>query len=263
VTVSVVIPCFNYGRFLSQAVDSVLAQTLAPQELVIVNDGSTDDTLAIAQSYADQHDHIRVLDITNRDMPNALNAGLIALSPVDRVAILDADNWLELNYLAATCSHDADAVVAAIRKHPGPDTATLPGVLDPSAQQLWEWCWTNSCAVFRYDALAEVGGFHGLMSGDYDWDVWIDFALHGFSVAYCDTTYCHYRIHPDSYTQTQGQRRQYGHRIEMWRHHRLGEREGFEWIQPEYPSLVDLENEQADREAAALAGLWKSPIASS
>jgi len=46
-TVSVVIPCFNQGHFLAEAIDSVFAQTLAPSELLIVDDGSTDDTAAV------------------------------------------------------------------------------------------------------------------------------------------------------------------------------------------------------------------------
>lgn len=264
-TVSAITHCFNQARFLPQAIDSVLAQEQPVQEYVIVNDGSTDDTADVAHRYAAQHPQIRVLTITNRDMPNALNAGLIALQPVDRVAILDADNWLEPNYTAEMVKHDADAVVSALIRHQGDETlpAALPERLHPSAADLWENCWTHFCPVFKYEALATVGGFHGLMSGDMDWDLWLDFALRGFTVAYCDSTAYHYRDHDGSYTQTIAQQRRYAHRIEMWRHHHLGLLEGFEWIQPEYPSAADIANEQADREEAALAALWSSAPASS
>jgi glycosyltransferase involved in cell wall biosynthesis len=51
-TVSVAIICHNYGHYLREAVDSVLAQTLLPCEVVIVDDASTDDTEAVAKSYA-------------------------------------------------------------------------------------------------------------------------------------------------------------------------------------------------------------------
>ena len=48
---SVVIPCFNYGRFLGEAIESVLQQTYAPIEVIVVDDGSSDNTPEVAQCY--------------------------------------------------------------------------------------------------------------------------------------------------------------------------------------------------------------------
>ena len=56
-TVSVVIPCFNQGHFLREALDSVMTQTLQPEEIVVVDDGSTDDTAAVARTVSQRPVH--------------------------------------------------------------------------------------------------------------------------------------------------------------------------------------------------------------
>jgi hypothetical protein len=73
--VSVLLPVFNGADTLGSAINSILTQTLRDFELIIVNDGSTDDTLAVARSFSDAR--IRVVDLkTNRGLINALNTGL-------------------------------------------------------------------------------------------------------------------------------------------------------------------------------------------
>ena len=53
--ISVIIPSFNQQEFLSNAIDSVLDQTVKPHEIIVIDDGSTDDSLKIAQSYRKEH----------------------------------------------------------------------------------------------------------------------------------------------------------------------------------------------------------------
>ncbi len=69
--VSVIVPCYNQARFLAQSVDSVLRQTYRPIEVVVVDDGSTDDTSAVAASYAG---NIRYLYRDNGGLAAARNA---------------------------------------------------------------------------------------------------------------------------------------------------------------------------------------------
>ena len=59
--ISVIIPVYNAEKYLGECIESVLNQTKAGIELVIVNDGSTDGTADIIKKYADQHDNIRVI----------------------------------------------------------------------------------------------------------------------------------------------------------------------------------------------------------
>ena len=89
--VSVIIPTYNYGRYLGEAIDSALGQTLPPLEVIVVDDGSTDDTPQVLASYGDR---IRVVRQKNSGVAVARNSG-IAAARGDYVAFLDADDvWL-------------------------------------------------------------------------------------------------------------------------------------------------------------------------
>src|SRR5205823_6629289 len=94
--VSVVIPTYNYGRFVGQAVQSVLDQTVAPHEVIVVDDGSTDDTPSVLAQFGS---NVRLLHQHRRGPSAARNAG-IAASCRDLVAFLDADDWWEPGKLA-------------------------------------------------------------------------------------------------------------------------------------------------------------------
>src|SRR4029077_12137587 len=89
-SISVVIPCYNYGRFLGEAIDSVRRQTLRPLEVIVVDDGSTDDTRDIVARYGD----VRYLHKANGRLSRARNDGAEACVG-DAVLFLDADNALE------------------------------------------------------------------------------------------------------------------------------------------------------------------------
>jgi glycosyltransferase involved in cell wall biosynthesis len=89
--VSCVVPAFNAARFLGEALDSILAQTHPAVEVIVVDDGSTDETAAIAAAYASR---LRLIRQENRGPAEARNRGL-ACAQGDYVAFLDADDlWL-------------------------------------------------------------------------------------------------------------------------------------------------------------------------
>jgi glycosyltransferase involved in cell wall biosynthesis len=89
--ISVIIPCYNYARYVGQAIDSVLAQGYPALNLVVVNDGSTDDSLSVIHSHATR---ANIIDQPNRGQVQARNAGFAA-STGDIVLFLDADDLLE------------------------------------------------------------------------------------------------------------------------------------------------------------------------
>lgn len=109
--VSVVIPAYNAGRFIEEAIKSVLSQDWAPIEIIVVNDGSTDRDYSELESLGTQ---IRVIQQSNRGVAAARNIGF-ALARQEYVAILDADDVWVPGKLRAQMTHlsqhaDCDAV---------------------------------------------------------------------------------------------------------------------------------------------------------
>src|ERR1700719_288784 len=86
--VSIIIPNYNYARYLRIAIDSALAQTYAPVEVIVVDDGSTDNSREVIESYGDR---ITPIIKTNGGHGSALNAGYAA-SRGEIVIFLDADD---------------------------------------------------------------------------------------------------------------------------------------------------------------------------
>jgi glycosyltransferase involved in cell wall biosynthesis len=87
--ISVVMPVYNAAQYLREAIDSILNQTFRDFEFIIINDGSTDRSLEIIQSYND--DRIRLINQKNTGLAKALNNG-IAIAKSDFIARMDADD---------------------------------------------------------------------------------------------------------------------------------------------------------------------------
>jgi len=113
VTVAVVMPAYNAASFLSHAIQSVLTQTLTDLQLVIVDDGSTDETAMIARSVRD--DRVVVLTGPNRGPSYARNVGIAAARPSRYLAFIDADDaWDETKLRKQTAFLDANPEVLAV-----------------------------------------------------------------------------------------------------------------------------------------------------
>src|SRR5262245_25002643 len=115
---SIIIPCFNGGRWLAEAVRSCLEQTTADLEVIVVDDGSSDDSHAIAARCASSDPRVRVIRQTNQGVGAARNTGLAAA--VGRyVNFLDADDLFEPEKL--------EAQGAVLDRNPGIDCVLCDG----------------------------------------------------------------------------------------------------------------------------------------
>ena len=116
--VSVIIPCYNAADWLSEAIDSCLAQTHRPLEVVVVDDGSTDASLDVARRYAERHDAVRAVTQPNRGAPAARNRG-VRISNGPYIQFLDADDRLVQGKLKQQVTvldrSNADIVIGAWR----------------------------------------------------------------------------------------------------------------------------------------------------
>jgi glycosyltransferase involved in cell wall biosynthesis len=203
--VSIVLPTFNQARWLDGAIESVRRQTFADWELLVVDDGSTDDTPAIVARYADDA-RIRYLPGPRTERAAARNRG-IAASSGDLVAFLDTDDrWLpeKLDRQVAALAAARDAGLCytiarfvdagdrplALRKPP----RAVAGNLFPALMR------ANliiiASVVARRRCLDEVGGFDETLPayGCEDWDVWLRIARrHPITVVDDELTL--YRVH--------------------------------------------------------------------
>ena len=95
VKVSVIVPVYNVERYLGECLESIINQSLRDIEIVCVNDGSTDDSLSILESYAELDDRIRIISQENQGAGVSRNIGLDNING-DYVYFMDSDDFLEL-----------------------------------------------------------------------------------------------------------------------------------------------------------------------
>ena len=183
--VGIVIPAFNVAPWVGNAIQSVLNQTHADWSLVVVNDGSTDDTADIIAKFADPR--IKMVEQPNRGVSAARNRGITELS-CDAMMFLDADDWLAPDALALLCdtleaSPWAVAATAAYVKIAA-DGSTRPGAPGPSGTLLRRLLVRNLFVngghlLIARDAVEAAGLFDTSLSYGEDWEYWTRLALHG------------------------------------------------------------------------------------
>ena len=113
--ISIIIPVYNAAQSLDRCMCSVLEQSYASVEAVLVDDGSTDESAAICDRYAAEDSRVVVIHKTNGGVSSARNAGIEAASG-DYIMFLDADDVLSLDALETLSSKEADMVMGGFRK---------------------------------------------------------------------------------------------------------------------------------------------------
>lgn len=94
--ISVIIPVYNTGRFLKTCLDSIIKQTLKEIEIIVINDGSKDDSINILNSYSEVDDRIIILDLPNKGVSSARNSG-INIAKGEFIMFVDSDDWIDID----------------------------------------------------------------------------------------------------------------------------------------------------------------------
>jgi glycosyltransferase involved in cell wall biosynthesis len=178
--VAVVIPAFDHARFLPACIESALRQTLRPSEVIVVDDGSTDETPAVLERFAGR---VRVLRQPNRGVAAARNAGAAA-ARADAIAFLDADDeWLphKLEAQAARLVAEPDlglvhCGMVEIDAQGREGRVRLDGLEGHVAEEMMLFrrgviLGGGSAAVVPIAAFRDSGGFDETLSTSADWDL--------------------------------------------------------------------------------------------
>lgn len=112
--VSVIIPVYNVEKYLRKCLDSVVNQTLTDIEIICVDDGSTDNSLAMLKEYADKDNRIKIIDKENGGLSSARNAGMDVMNG-EYCYFIDSDDWINLDtiekLIKIMAENDVDVVV--------------------------------------------------------------------------------------------------------------------------------------------------------
>jgi len=194
--VTVVITCYNYEAYVGKAIDSVLNQTVVPKKIIIVNDGSTDGSKKIIDSYRD-HPLIEIIHQTNQGVIAAKNLG-IERSKTYWTIFLDADDLILPTFIQETLkmSHNGakDIVYTDMR---------LFGAINDifkaraySVHTLLKTNYINNTTLIKTSILKQVGGYKPAMShGLEDWELYITLVEAGAKPQYLPLPLMKYRQH--------------------------------------------------------------------
>jgi glycosyltransferase involved in cell wall biosynthesis len=224
--VDAIIICHNYGRFLGEAIDSVLAQRYPELEVVVVDDGSTDDTAEVAARYADRG--VRCVHRPQGGAGRARNTGMRATS-APLIAFLDADDaWLPDRVAAGVAHLERHPEIALVAAHAfACDEAMRPSSIvhalrGPASGRMLEALLVHnvvlnpSSVLVRRSALEAAGGFSEIPFGE-DWDTWIEIAKR-FPIGFIDRPLALVRRHEGSVSPTSYRDRLDNHREIVERH---------------------------------------------
>jgi glycosyltransferase involved in cell wall biosynthesis len=206
-------PAYDVGPYIAEAIESVLAQTFGDFELLVVDDGSTDDTAAIAQRYVARDRRVILLRQENRGLAAARNTALRhARAPL--MALLDSDDLWSPRFLQAQLaildsSPGVDIVTGNARtlgsvehglpSRPWPDPRPSPNLFTILSDEFSVFI----MSVFRRRVYDTIGGFDEMLRTNEDFDFWLRAAVAGFTFARNDEPLGFYRRRDDSLSASQ------------------------------------------------------------
>lgn len=207
-TISVIIPTYNGARYIRQAIDSVLAQSYSDYEIIVVDDGSTDNTAEILWPYGDR---ITYLYQSNQKLPTARNNGITA-SKGKYLAFLDSDDLFlpdKLEVQARYLDERPDVGLVASGWQYIDDDGWILSTSEPQEDRpitletiLFGGLAPVHAVLLRREWFGRVGGFDPQFAYCEDMDLWYRLALAGCPMVWVEAIVCQYRIHTDNMSRS-------------------------------------------------------------
>ncbi len=185
--VSIIVPCYNQAHFLDEALQSVMDQTYANWECIIVNDGSPDDTKLVANVWCENDNRFKYIEKKNGGLSSARNAG-VKLSKGEYILPLDADDIIHEKFLSTLVpeleNNDALAIVSCYSKFFYKRKENIIHELKPEGTTyhaiLFENC-LIATSLYRKKCWDEVGGYdENMKNGFEDWEFWLAITKRGW-----------------------------------------------------------------------------------
>ncbi len=183
-SISVIIPSFGQAQYLAECIESVLDQTLAAKEIIVIDDGSTDGSLAIAKSYEPR---VKVVSQINKGLASARNTGIMN-AVGDYLLMLDADDMLYPNCIERLTKEMDDTqadIIAPSFKTFGLSNEVVILEKNPTLEMFKTGNRFGYFCAIKKSVLLEVGGYSPRMTfGWEDYALWFDLLKRGktFSV---------------------------------------------------------------------------------
>ncbi len=213
VSVSVLMPVFNSEKYLSDAVESILAQTFTDLEFLILDDGSTDESLRMLERFAARDRRVRVTSRENKGIFVSRNE-LLEASQGEFIAVMDADDValperlsLQVDFLRAhpevVCVGGAMEMIDGAGRYltrlllPTSDRAIQEDALKGAGSI------AHPCAMIRKAALVQINGYDARMTVAGDLDLWLRLGEIG-QLANLDEALIRYRLHEGSISEQKG-----------------------------------------------------------
>ena len=203
--ISIVLPVYNGAGYLAESIESVLNQTYANWELIIVNDCSTDNSLATALDYATKDARIKVFsNIENLKLPNTLNVGFEHASGEYYTWTSDDNKYKPdaLHVMAENLEKDPSAVMVYANYTTIDSNGNLiESVKKPEPKYMFAGNVVGACFLYTAEAAKKVGQYDADVFLAEDYDFWIRLYKAGKVLHIGDDLY-YYRIHEKSLTET-------------------------------------------------------------
>jgi glycosyltransferase involved in cell wall biosynthesis len=188
-TVSVIIPAYNAAAYVTRAVESAMAQTHRPLEILVIDDGSSDQTAEIVERFPDP---VRLIRKANGGPATARNLGA-GQARGAWLALLDADDWWFPNKLHEQLRYGAASDIGMVHCLPDHRDHAVPTHL--TFEHLWDRNWIiNSSVLLRRTTFDALGGFDEskeLISVE-DYNLWIRVAASDWKIVTCPQILVHY-----------------------------------------------------------------------
>lgn len=199
--VSIIVPCYSQAQYLDEALQSVLDQTYANWECIIVNDGSPDQTEEIAQRWVAKDPRFVYLKKENGGLSRARNAG-ITIATGEYILPLDADDKIGAKYVALVVQsflEDASLKVVYCKAEKFGIEDGLWQLQPFSLNDLARFNMIFCSAMFKKEDWKLVGGYDvNMIYGLEDWEFWIAILKNGGNVKCLDEVGFYYRIRENS-----------------------------------------------------------------